>query len=77
MSQHNKYICLFCGKESIKRIVIGIWKCRKCKKIITGGAWTLTTQAAVAVRGTINRLRDMSIVLKEENKTNQKHNIGS
>ena len=66
--QHKKYNCNFCGKDSIKRIAIGIWECNKCNKSIAGGAWSLHTQAALTVRGTIRRLRDMIVVSNPENK---------
>nr|UXY87987.1 60S ribosomal protein L37A [Cryptomonas curvata] len=69
--QHTKYNCNFCGKDSIKRTVIGIWKCKKCKKCIAGGAWSLHTQAALTVRGTIRRLRDMSVVSNSQDKNKE------
>ena len=66
--QHAKYNCSFCGKNSIKRIAIGIWKCKKCKKCIAGGAWSLHTQAALTVRGTIRRLRDITNISNSQHK---------
>lgn len=57
IQQHMKYHCVFCGKTSIKREVVGIWKCKKCRKVIAGGAWTLNTPAAVTAKSTIARLR--------------------
>jgi len=42
ISQHAKYTCSFCGKDSVKRESVGIWKCRSCKKQIAGGAWTVS-----------------------------------
>lgn len=50
ISQHSKYTCTFCGKDSVKRKAVGIWECRACKKVIAGGAWTLSTSAAATVR---------------------------
>lgn len=67
--QHKKYNCAFCGKDSIKRMSVGIWKCNKCNKYIAGGAWSLHTQSASTVRGTIRRLRD---VLTSSNTKNSK-----
>jgi large subunit ribosomal protein L37Ae len=69
--QHTKYNCTFCGKDSIKRTAIGIWQCKKCKKYIAGGAWSLHTQAALTVRGTIRRLRDIAIVSNSQNKNSE------
>ena len=66
--QHAKYSCNFCGKDSIKRKAIGIWECKKCNKTIAGGAWSLHTQAALTVRGTIKRLREMISMSTTQNK---------
>merc|ERR1719324_2134853 len=59
IQQRTKYLCSFCGKNSIRRLAGGIWKCKSktCLKTIAGGCWTLTTGPAATVRATINRLR--------------------
>ena len=59
VSQHSKYHCTFCGKDSIKRTCTVIWNCKTCKKTVAGGAYTLNTASAVTVRSTIARLRKM------------------
>jgi len=41
VTQHAKYNCSFCGKNSIKRQATGIWKCLRCKKVLAGGAYVL------------------------------------
>uniref|UniRef100_A0A7E4ZW01 60S ribosomal protein L37a n=1 Tax=Panagrellus redivivus TaxID=6233 RepID=A0A7E4ZW01_PANRE len=58
VSQHSKYTCAFCGKEAMKRTVVGIWKCGKCHKIVAGGAYVYSTSTAATVRSTIRRLRE-------------------
>jgi large subunit ribosomal protein L37Ae len=60
VSQHSKYFCNFCGKYAMKRAVVGIWKCKACKKSQAGGAYTLNTAASVTVRSTIRRLREQT-----------------
>ncbi|CAI8016409.1 60S ribosomal protein L37a [Geodia barretti] len=59
ISQHGKYICYFCGKNSMKRKCVGIWHCNKCQKVIAGGAWVPSTTAAATIRSAIRRLREM------------------
>jgi len=58
VSQHSKYFCNFCGKHGMKRQAVGIWKCKACKKVQAGGAYTLNTGASITVRSTIRRLRE-------------------
>ena len=60
VSQHARYTCTFCGKNSVKRQAVGIWECRSCKKTVAGGAWTVSTAAAAASRSTIRRLRELA-----------------
>ncbi|GAB9470928.1 Ribosomal protein l37a [Globisporangium polare] len=57
ISQHAKYNCAFCGKDSVKRTVTGIWKCKSCYKVVAGGAYLLNTPSAATVRSTLARLR--------------------
>ncbi|CAG8463641.1 231_t:CDS:2 [Dentiscutata erythropus] len=59
ITQHSKYTCTFCGKETVKRKAVGIWKCRACNKIVAGGAWTVSTTTAATVRSTVRRLREI------------------
>ncbi|KAK0614100.1 ribosomal L37ae protein family-domain-containing protein [Immersiella caudata] len=56
--QHARYPCTFCGKKSVKRVSVGIWKCHRCKKTMTGGAYHLSTPTATSVKATIRRLRE-------------------
>ncbi|CAL1530092.1 unnamed protein product [Lymnaea stagnalis] len=59
ITQHSTYTCPFCGKESMKRKAVGIWKCGRCSKTVAGGAWVYSTTAAAQVRSAIRRLREM------------------
>jgi large subunit ribosomal protein L37Ae len=65
--QRTKYTCTFCGKNSIRRSAVGIWKCRACRRCIAGGAWEFTTIAAQTARSTINRLKKDAIEVKKSN----------
>merc|ERR1712054_47835 len=60
VSQHSKYFCEFCGKNSMKRQAVGIWSCKACKKVKAGGAYNLNTAQALTVRSSIRRLRDLA-----------------
>mmetsp|Transcript_10264 Transcript_10264/g.19709 ORF Transcript_10264/g.19709 Transcript_10264/m.19709 type:complete len:95 (+) Transcript_10264:55-339(+) len=57
VSQHGKFLCAFCGKESVKRTCVGIWECKGCRKVMAGGAYQLATPAATTVRSNLARLR--------------------
>ncbi len=59
ITQHAKYTCTFCGKDSVRRQSIGIWNCRACHKVVAGGAYVVATTAAATVRSNIRRLREL------------------
>ena len=44
ISQHARYTCAFCGKNTVKRESVGIWTCKAkgCHKSIAGGAYTVS-----------------------------------
>ena len=40
ISQHAKYECPFCGKATaVRRVAVGIWRCKPCNRSFAGGAW--------------------------------------
>ncbi|KAK4873694.1 hypothetical protein RN001_013054 [Aquatica leii] len=59
ITQHSKYSCSFCGKDSMKRSCVGIWTCKRCKRVVAGGAWVYSTTAAASVRSAVRRLREV------------------
>lgn len=59
VSQHSKYSCSFCGKQAMKRACVGIWKCKACNKTVAGGAYVYQTVAAVTIRSSVRRLKEM------------------
>ncbi|KXS15699.1 ribosomal protein L37ae [Gonapodya prolifera JEL478] len=59
ITQHAKYTCTFCGKDTVKRGAVGIWTCKGCNRTLAGGAWTVSTTAGVTVRSTVRRLREL------------------
>ncbi|KAK4044605.1 hypothetical protein VTI28DRAFT_5299 [Corynascus sepedonium] len=62
VSQHARYTCTFCGKNTVRRSAVGIWNCKACKKTMAGGAYTVATPAAAAMRSTLRRLREITEV---------------
>mmetsp|Transcript_8789 Transcript_8789/g.9970 ORF Transcript_8789/g.9970 Transcript_8789/m.9970 type:complete len:97 (-) Transcript_8789:51-341(-) len=60
ISQHAKYVDPFTGKENVKRLVTGIWqgKTRGSRKI-AGGAYQLSTSAAVTAKDNVERLKKL------------------
>ena len=58
VAQHSKYMCPFCGRNTVKREAVGIWKCSKCAITVAGGAYVYCTPTAAATRSTIRRLRE-------------------
>ena len=51
----KKHICQKCGYEAVKRVSVGIWKCRKCDLIFAGAAYTPTSEVGDAVQRIIRR----------------------
>ncbi|KAK7712491.1 60S ribosomal protein L43 [Diaporthe eres] len=62
ITQHARYVCTFCGKTTVKRHSVGIWDCKSCKRTVAGGAYTVATPAAAAMRSTLRRLREIAEV---------------
>jgi large subunit ribosomal protein L37Ae len=63
--QRTKYTCPFCGKNSIRRHAVGIWRCKACRRSCAGGAWEFATSAALTAKTTINRLKKEVIEIKK------------
>lgn len=44
------HTCPQCGLKRVKRISVGIWKCKKCGITFTGGAYSPTTKLGVVAK---------------------------
>ncbi len=53
----SRYICEMCGKNSVKRIGTGIWRCRHCNATYAGGAYSMTTPAGTNARRLIGNMK--------------------
>jgi large subunit ribosomal protein L37Ae len=48
MKKNHK--CPQCGLSRVKRVSVGVWKCRKCGLTFTGGAYTPTTKLGIVAK---------------------------
>ena len=56
-SQHKKYVCDACGKLSVRRCSVGLWKCRSCKHKFAGAAYAPVSVAGQTFVALINTLK--------------------
>jgi len=63
----TKHKCPQCGSLSIRRQSVGVWKCRKCGLVFTGGAYTPTTKLGVVAKRAAKGLPPEALATEEEN----------
>ena len=45
--QRKKHRCPYCNHSKVKRVVVGIWHCRKCNSKFTGKAYSIAKLVGV------------------------------
>ena len=53
---HAKHICPKCDRPGVKRTHAGIWKCKKCGNVFTGGAYVPSTPMGKVATRNIKRI---------------------
>lgn len=56
-SQHKKYVCVACGKLSVKRCSVGLWKCRSCRHKFAGAAYAPISVTGQTFNALINTMK--------------------
>ena len=49
--------CPKCETKAVKRLSVGVWACKKCGAVFTGGAYTMHTQPGVESRRSATRIQ--------------------
>ena len=52
----KNHVCPQCDRPGVKRIAAGIWKCKKCGAVFTGGAYTPETPMVKSATRNIKRV---------------------
>jgi len=60
------HTCPKCGSTSVRRRSVGVWKCRKCGVVFTGGAYTPTTKLGTLARRAAKGLAPEALPVEEE-----------
>lgn len=54
----TKHRCPRCRIVAVKKISVGIWKCRKCDYQFTGGAWGPLTNSGKRAAGSAKQIQE-------------------
>jgi large subunit ribosomal protein L37Ae len=55
--KRTRYTCNVCGKEAVRRIGTGIWRCKHCGATFAGGAYSLRTEAGRNVERMLGQIK--------------------
>lgn len=51
----KKYECPSCGKNNVRWQAIGLWKCKSCEKVMSGGGWCFETVLQTSIKQSLTR----------------------
>lgn len=54
----KKYECPACGKQNVKWQAIGLWKCKSCNRVMSGGGWTFETVLQGSIKQSLARANE-------------------
>jgi len=58
--------CPTCGSTSVRRRSVGVWGCKKCGTVFTGGAYTPETKLGVIAKRAAKGLPPEAIAVEKE-----------
>lgn len=58
--------CPQCGSMSVHRQSVGVWKCKKCGVVFTGGAYTPSTKLGALAKRAAKGLPPEAVAVEEE-----------
>ena len=64
----KSHSCPQCGFSRVKRVSVGVWRCRKCGFTFAGGAYTPTTKLGI-VAGRVAKGAHIEESVKTEEET--------
>jgi len=52
------YKCPNCGVQALRRVMLGVWRCRKCGFEFAGGAWEPRTAVSTTAEAGLARVTE-------------------
>jgi large subunit ribosomal protein L37Ae len=67
-SLRKAHKCPKCGSASVRRQSVGVWGCKKCGAVFTGGAYTPETKLGIVAKRAAKGLPTEAVAVEEESK---------
>jgi len=65
-SLRKEHKCPQCGSASVRRQSVGVWRCKKCGVVFTGGAYTPTTKLGEVAKRAAKGLQPEVVAVEGE-----------